>query len=294
VIAIESPTYFGLLHVLEALDLKALELPTDPVSGIELRALERALEAKSVAVCLLSSSFNNPLGCTMPDEEKIQLLNLLAKHGVPLIEDDVYGDIYFGVERPKPFSALDPSGDTIYCSSFSKTIAPGYRIGWLAARRHTPSILRHKLASTLTNPALPQAALADFLAYGAYDNHLRRIRRTFAENIDRMTRAVERGFPDGTRVSRPAGGFVLWIELPARIDTRTLFDEALRRGVCFAPGDVFSASGRYANCLRLSCGHSWDRRLERGLETIGEIAANAALGRRLPDRIVSLTPVTQI
>jgi len=294
VIAIESPTYFGLLHVLEALDLKALELPTDPVSGIELRALERALEAKSVAVCLLSSSFNNPLGCTMPDDRKIQLLNLLAKHGVPLIEDDVYGDIYFGVERPKPFSALDRSGDTIYCSSFSKTIAPGYRIGWLAARRHMPSILRHKLASTLTNPALPQAALADFLAYGGYDNHLRRIRRTFAENIDRMTRAVRRGFPDGTRVSRPAGGFVLWVELPARIDTRTLFDEALRRGVCFAPGDVFSASGRYANCLRLSCGHSWDRRLERGLETIGEIAANAALGRRLPDRIVSLTPVTQI
>src|SRR6202035_2510295 len=107
-IAIESPTYFGLLHVLEALDLRALELPTHSATGVDLPALERALEGKSVAACLLSSSFNNPLGCTMPDDKKTALLQLLANHEVPLIEDDVYGDIYFGGERPRPFSALDP------------------------------------------------------------------------------------------------------------------------------------------------------------------------------------------
>ena len=111
-ITIESPTYFGLLHVLEALDLRALELPTDAATGINLSALQRALERQSVAACLLSSSFNNPLGCTMPDSRKLDLLRLLAKYGVPLIEDDVYGDIYFGAERPKPFAALDPSADT--------------------------------------------------------------------------------------------------------------------------------------------------------------------------------------
>jgi len=274
-VAIESPTYFGLLHVLEASGIKVLELPTDPASGVDLEALERALETKSVTACLLSSSFNNPLGCTMPDESKIALLRLLGKHDVPLIEDDVYGDIYFGAERPKPFSALDPSGDTIYCSSFSKTIAPGYRIGWLATRRHMQRVLEYKLASTLSSPALPQAALADFLSCGGYDSHLRRIRRTFAENIDQMIRAIARSFPSGTKVSRPAGGFVLWVELPKPIDGRTLFDEALQHGICFAPGDVFSASGRYGHCLRLSCGHSWDRRIEAGVTTLGALASAA-------------------
>ena len=280
-IAIESPTYFGVLHVLEALDLKALELPTDSATGVDLSALERALEGRTIAACLFSSSFNNPLGCTMPDEQKIALLRLLAKHHVPLIEDDVYGDIYFGAERPKPFSALDPSANAIYCSSFSKTIAPGYRIGWLTAGRHMQSILEHKLASTLSSPALPQAALADFLSCGGYDNHLRRIRRTFAENIDQMIRTIERTFPDGTRVSRPAGGFVLWVELPKPIGSRVLFDAALRKGICFAPGDVFSARGRYGHCLRLSCGHGWGPRIEEGLETIGGLAKSLQ-ARELP------------
>jgi len=110
-IAIESPTYFGLLHVLEALGLRALELPTDAQDGVDLAALAHALERKSMAACLFASSFNNPLGCTMPEARKLELLQLLAKHGVPLIEDDIYGDIYFGGERPKPFGALDPAAD---------------------------------------------------------------------------------------------------------------------------------------------------------------------------------------
>src|SRR5262249_16520402 len=173
-IAIESPTYFGLLHALEALGLKALELPTDASTSVDLSALGRALERRSVRACLFSSSFNNPLGCTMPEEKKAALLQLLAQHDVPLIEDDIYGDIYFGQERPKPFSALDRYGNTIYCSSFSKTLAPGYRVGWIATERHMKRILETKSASTLCGPALPQAALAEFLATGGYDSHLRR------------------------------------------------------------------------------------------------------------------------
>jgi DNA-binding transcriptional MocR family regulator len=275
-IAIESPTYFGLLHVLEALGLRALELPTDAQDGVDLAALAHALERKSMAACLFASSFNNPLGCTMPEARKLELLQLLAKHGVPLIEDDIYGDIYFGGERPKPFGALDPAADTLYCSSFSKTIAPGYRIGWLVAGQRMQAVLRQKLASTLATPALTQAALADLLSCGGYDSHLRRIRRVFADNIDRMTRAIERGFPQGTRVSRPAGGFVLWVELPQPADTRVLFAEAVRRGICFAPGDAFSASSRFRHCLRLSCGYAWDRRIEAGVETIGALAGAPA------------------
>jgi DNA-binding transcriptional MocR family regulator len=279
-IAIESPTYFGLLHVLEALDLRALELPTDPTTGVDLAALAEALEKKSVAACLFSSSFNNPLGCTMPENKKAELLRLLAKHGVPLIEDDIYGDIYFGAERPRPFSALDRLVNTIYCSSFSKTIAPGYRIGWIATRRHMQNTLEKKLASTLCCPALAQAALADFLSSGGYDSHLRRVRRTFASTIDRMTRTIEYSFPKGTRVSRPAGGFVLWVELPDAIDSRVVFEKALGQGICFVPGDAFSATGRYRNCLRLSCGHGWDQRIEDALKTVGGIANGAQIRRR--------------
>ncbi|HEV2442827.1 MAG TPA: PLP-dependent aminotransferase family protein [Steroidobacteraceae bacterium] len=274
-IAIESPTYFGLLHILESLSLKALELPTDPAAGIDLAALERTLKQKAVAACLFSSSYNNPLGCTMPDDKKKEVLRLVAKHRTPLIEDDVYGDIYFGADRPKPFAAFDPTGNTIYCSSFSKTIAPGYRIGWLATGRHVQPLLEHKLASTFSGPALPQAALAEFLSCGGYDSHLRRIRRVFVESIARATRAIEQAFPPGTRVSRPAGGYVLWVELPHEIDTRALLDAALARDICFTPGDVFSAGRRYRHCLRLSCGHGWDARMEAGLKTIGELARRA-------------------
>jgi DNA-binding transcriptional MocR family regulator len=274
-IAIESPTYFGLLHALEALDLKALELPTDATEGIDLDVLQGALSAHRIAACLFSSSFNNPLGCTMPDAKKLAVLDLLARHDVPLIEDDIYGDICFGGERPRPFMALDRRGNTIYCSSFSKTVAPGYRIGWVTAGRHLSRILDAKAAFTLCGAVLPQAAFAEYLASGSYDSHLRRIRRVFAANIEQMTRAIDRSFPKGTRVSRPAGGFVLWLELPQPIKTRVLFQTALDHGICFAPGEVFSASGRYANCLRLSCGHAWDERIERGVARLGALAAEA-------------------
>lgn len=279
VVAVESPTYFGVLHTLEILGLKALELPTDATDGIDPAALEDALATGTVDACLLSSSFNNPLGCSMPDHAKVAVLDLLARHDVPLIEDDIYGDIYFGKERPRPFAAFDRGDNVIYCASFSKTLAPGYRIGWIAPGRHMQKVLEQKFATTLCGPALPQIAFADFLSSGGYDLHLRRIRRVFADNVAQMMRGVEKSFPAGTRLSRPAGGFVLWVELPKGIRTRRLLDEALRHGVCFAPGDVFSASGRYSHCLRLSCGHDWDERLADGIATLGRLAASYRLGQ---------------
>jgi DNA-binding transcriptional MocR family regulator len=277
-IAIESPTYFGLLRAIEALNLKALELPTEVAAGIDLAALAQALKSRRIAACLLASSFNNPLGCIMPDDKKLAVLELLARHQVPLIEDDIYGDIHFGTARPRPFIALDKRGNAIYCSSFSKTLAPGYRIGWIAAGRHMQQVLERKYATTLCGPVLPQVALAEFLASGGYDSHLRRITRAFQNNISQMTRAIEKSFPEGTKVTRPAGGFVLWLELPRSFNSRELFGEALENGICFAPGDVFSASVRYRNCLRISCGHPWSARIEKGLATLGALAS-AQLGR---------------
>jgi DNA-binding transcriptional MocR family regulator len=271
-IAVESPTYFGMLHTLEVLGLKALELPTDPTHGIDIGALARVLDTERVTACLLSSSFNNPLGSTMPQSAKRELLALLKRHDVPLIEDDVYGDIYFERERPKPFVALDNAADTIYCGSFSKTLAPGYRVGWIMPGRHAQRVLERKLAFSLCSPVLPQVALADFLAGGTYDAHLRRMRRQLEANLVRMTRAIEASFPAETKVSRPTGGFALWLELPRHFDSRALFDEALEQGICFAPGDVFSASRRFRNCLRLSAGCTWGARVEDGLHRLGRMA----------------------
>ncbi|HEV2676896.1 MAG TPA: PLP-dependent aminotransferase family protein [Aliidongia sp.] len=276
-IAIESPTYFGFLQAIEALDLKALELPTDAASGVDLEALRAALEAGSITACLFSSSVGNPLGGTMPDDRKGAVLDLLARHGVPLIEDDLYGDLSFAEDRPRPFMALRPAADVLYCSSFSKTVSPGYRIGWIVPGRHMAKVLETKFSVTLCGPALLQAALADFLISGGYDSHLRRMRRVFAGNIDQMIRTIEKVFPAGTRVTRPAGGFVLWLELPAGIRSRKLFGQALEQGICFAPGDAFSASDRYGHCLRLSGGYAWSDRIEAGLNALGEMAS-AALG----------------
>ncbi|RKP49356.1 PLP-dependent aminotransferase family protein [Trinickia fusca] len=277
-VAIESPTYFGLLHTLEVLGLKAFELPTDPTSGVDVAALERLLATETVAACVLSSSFNNPLGSTIPEAGKRQLLRLLETHAVPLIEDDIYGDIYFGRERPKPFIALEGGANTVYCSSFSKSLAPGYRVGWVMTGALMPRIVERKFGFSLTSAVLPQVALAEFLTSGGYDQHLRRIRRLFQDNLARMTSAIEASFPAGTRVSRPDGGFVLWVELPKRLDTRALFDDALEAGICFAPGDVFSASRRFRHCLRLSAGHVWNTSIDEGVRKLGALA-QAALSR---------------
>ncbi|MFM0180764.1 PLP-dependent aminotransferase family protein [Paraburkholderia nemoris] len=271
-IAIESPTYFGLLHTIEMLGLKAFELPTHPTRGIDVGALARLLESEPVAACVLSSNFNNPLGSAIAEPDKLELLAVLNQHSVPLIEDDVYGDIYFGRERPKPFIALDKGGNTIYCSSFSKTLAPGYRIGWLAAGTYVQQLIERKLAFSLCSPVLPQVALADFLESGAYEIHLRAIRRIFEENLARMTRVIEESFPSETKVSQPTGGYVLWLEMPRRFDSRALFNEALEKGICFAPGFAFSASGRFRNCLRLSAGHAWSDKIADGVRRLGQLA----------------------
>jgi DNA-binding transcriptional MocR family regulator len=271
-IAVEAPTHFGVLNALAALDLRPHELPADRREGVDLSALARALEQGAVKACLFSSSFNNPLGFTLTTERKVALLHLLATHQVPLIEDDIYGDIHFGGERPTPFAALDHSGNTLYCSSFSKTVAPGYRIGWVASRRYIQCILERKLAFTLTGPALPQAALAEFLSTGGYDSYLRRLRRTFEHTVAHTVRAIESGFPRGTQVTRPRGGYLLWVELPPPLRSRELFERALEEGICFVPGDIFSATGRYGNCLRLSCGHAWDTRIQQAVTRLGQMA----------------------
>ena len=286
-IAVESPTHFGVLNALTALDLKPYELTADRRDGVDLSALARALEEGAIKACLFSSSFNNPLGFTLRTERKIALLELLTSRQIPLIEDDIYGDLHFGRERPTPFAALDHSGNTLYCSSFSKTVAPGYRIGWIATRRYIQPVLERKLAFTLTGAALPQVALAEFLSTGSYDSHLRRLQRIFEYTVAHMVRTITMGFPPGTKVTRPRGGYLLWVELPRPLRSRDLFERALEQGICFVPGENFSASGRYGNCLRLSCGHAWNPLTEQALMKLGAMVSGLSR-EAMSERLASM------
>lgn len=265
VIAIESPTYFGVLQAIEDLGLKALEIPMHPRDGLDLDTLERAVQSRRIAACLAVPNFNNPLGSLMPDANKRRLLEILAKREIPLIEDDIYGDLYFGAHRPRVVQSFDQSGLVMLCGSFSKTLAPGYRVGWIAPGRFYDRVKGLKLTTTLASPALPQLAIAEFVANGGYDHHLRTVRRTYAEHVQRISHAVADSFPPEIKITRPAGGFVLWVELPPSVSALALHEQAFAEKISIAPGPMFSPKQSYTNFIRLSCGHHWSSRLERAI-----------------------------
>lgn len=277
VVAIESPSFYGLLQAIESLGLKALEIPTDPVTGISLEALELALEKWPVGACVLTANFSNPLGGCMPDEKKRALVSLLAARCIPLVEDDIYGDLGFEGRRPAALAAFDARHeDIIYCASFSKTLSPGLRLGWIVPGRWREKVEYLKYVNSLAAPTLSQLAVAEFLRHGGYDRHLRRVRRAYAGQVGRMIEAVGRYFPEGTRVTQPRGGFVIWLALPEQTDALALCREAMARRISIAPGPIFSPSGKYRNCIRLNCAQPWDDRLESALETLGGLARRLA------------------
>ncbi|NNF57922.1 MAG: PLP-dependent aminotransferase family protein [Rhodothermaceae bacterium] len=271
-VIVESPAYFGILQLIESLHLKALEVATDPREGLCLNELERALTKRRVVACIVTPNFHNPLGSRMPEAKKEILVRLCAVHDVPLLEDDLYGDLYFEAPRPTSLKAYDETGGVLSCSSFSKTMAPGYRIGWAAPGRYRDAVIRLKLASTIMTAAPLQHALTSFLQKGGVEVHLRRLRRAYADNLARLTQAVGEHFPEGTRATRPQGGFVLWVELPEAVSAVALYQEALRRKISIAPGPIFSATGQYAHHIRLSGGYPWSDRTDRALKTLGRTA----------------------
>ena len=276
VVAIESPAYLGTLLILQALGLRAVEVATDPRSGMLVDSLAVVLRRQRVSAVVASPTCQNPLGSVMPDKAKRAAAVLLARHDVPLIEDDVYGEAFHGGERPAPVKAWDRQGNVLLCSSFSKVLAPGYRIGWIAGGRFHDRVTRLKLATTLATPALPQLAIAAFLRSGSYSQFLKKVRRSYSDQVLRGREAVARFFPAGTRVTQPRGGFVLWVEMPKSVDSLKLTDEARSRGISISPGTLFSVHDRYRHCIRLSCGEPWTPQLDRAIETLGGIASRIA------------------
>lgn len=269
-IAIETPIYYGILRAIEQLNLRVLEIPTHPRDGISLEALSYALEHNTIHACMVVSNFNNPLGSCIPNDRKRQLVAMLAERNIPLLEDDIYGEIHFGTERPKVCKAYDSDGNVLLCSSFTKTLAPGYRVGWIAPGRYKNKVERLKLASTLATPSITQMAVAEFLANGGYDHHLRRIRQVYARQTISVSHAISQYFPQDTRVTRPAGGTVLWVELPEYVDSIKLYEQALLAGMTIAPGPVFSANRKYKNFIRLSVSF-WSDEVDRALQRLAQL-----------------------
>lgn len=276
VVAVESPTYFGLLHVLEALSLRALEIPADPENGMRLDVLERALQKQRVQACIALPAFSNPLGASMPDEAKQRLVAMLKEREIPLIEDDVFGALPFGPKRPRSCKAFDDSGLVLFCSSFSKTLAPGYRVGWVAPGRYYHQVRMAKLTHTLATATLPELAVAGFLTEGGYDHWLRSVRAVFKDNVAQARRAILEHFPAGTIVTDPNGGFLLWVTMPPKVDALELYDRALAKGISIAPGHMFSLEQRYTHCIRISCGERWSPRIEGAIRTLGSLAKRQA------------------
>lgn len=274
-VVVESPTFYAALQSLERMGLQAIEVPTHPREGIDLAALEAAIVRHRPKACWLMTTFQNPLGSLMPEAKKKALVALTTGHGVALIEDDVYAELYFGDQRPLPAKAFDTEGLVLHCGSFSKSLAPGYRIGWAAPGRFTRAVARHKLTSTLSASAPAQLALALYLERGGFDKHLRKLRAALMAQQAAFAQAVGHYFPAGTRATRPEGGYFLWVELPEGCDALHIHRQALAQGISVAPGPIFSASHAFTNCLRLNYGHAWSARTEQALATLGQIVAAA-------------------
>ncbi len=270
-IAMESPCYPGSLQLAVSLGLKVLELPTHPTTGIEVDALKKVIN--KIDLCLLVPNFNTPLGSLMPEENKKEVVRLLAKHGIPLIEDDIYGDLYFTGQRPKCCKSFDREGNVLLCSSFSKTLAPGYRVGWVAPGKYKDRILKLKWVHAISSSTVNNEAVANFLKSGRYDTHLRKLRLTLQQNYQYAVDAIAEYFPADTRISRPQGGLAAWVEFNKKVNTADLFDRAIKQKIGISPGRMYTLQNQFENCMRLSIGLYWTDELRQKLKTLGGIVS---------------------
>jgi DNA-binding transcriptional MocR family regulator len=271
IIAVESPCYFGLLQLVEALGLKAIEIPADAETGMSFEALKLALRQWPIKAILSVSTFSNPLGCTIPDDHKKAMIELAVQHDIPIIEDDIYGELQFEGRRPKTFKAFDPDGRVLWCSSVSKTLDPQLRVGWIAPGRYYEEVLRKKYTNYLASPSLPQAVTADVMSKGLFDRHLRQARATYKQRSEQLQDYAQKYFPEETRFSSPKGGFVTWFELPRGVDTTELYHQSRDLNIRIAPGELFSISGLYRNYFRLNYANEWSTEREQAMRQLGEL-----------------------
>ena len=272
-IAVETPTFYAMLHAIERMSMRAVEIPTDPVTGIDVDALEALLQSQKIAACMVMPNFQNPSGSMMPDTNKQRLVELAHRYDMPLIEDAVYSELFYGSAHPTSLKTYDRDGLVLHCSSFSKSLSSAYRVGWAIPGRYRSQVEKLKFLNTLATPTIPQRAIAAYLTQGGYERHLRRVRRSLLQQRDLMRHFILRFFPAGTQVSEPAGGYILWICLPSGVDAMELYRRCLALGITIAPGRIFASSNDYRNFIRLNYSYSWSKEIEQALKTIGKLAA---------------------
>lgn len=278
-IAVETPTYSGFLQVCQQLNLHVIEIPTDPAEGMSVGALEMALERWPIKACLVSVNYSNPTGGSMPRPKKKRLVELCAKHDIYVIEDDVYGDISFDpYYRPKPLKCFDKNHNVIYCNSFTKTVSPGLRVGWVVHEKLHTELEYNKYVLNLSSGTTAQHVIAEYLKTGKHDRFLQSVRHRYANQMAHIIERIRELFPVDTRVTQPRGGFILWLELPKHVDTLELLEYALRAGVSFMPGVLFSASGKYKNCIRLNCARDWRGCQDLALQRLADLCHQAVNG----------------
>lgn len=280
VVALESPTYFGFLDLLESLGLRALEVPTHPRTGLSLPALQLALDTQPVKALLAVPTLSNPLGAVMPLADKRALVAMLAAKGIPLIEDVIFNDLLATDERRRAVKAFDNDGGVMVCGSFTKTLAPGVRLGWVDAGRWRDRVATLKRVHGGATNVVLEHALADLLTQGGYEARLRRLSESMRQRLNEARRLIASHFPRGTRVSNPPAGYTLWVELPPDVDGMALLHQCATQGISFGPGALFTATDRFKTCLRLSFAGSWGEPERQALGQLGRMAVQMALGTR--------------
>lgn len=270
-VAVETPTYFGIYQAIESLGLKVVEIATDPATGVDLSHFEKMIKKFPVKACVFVPNYNNPLGSCMPDENKKKLAELISQHDIPLIEDDIYGELYFGKTRPKTCKYFDKKGLVMHCSSLSKSLAPGYRTGWAIPGKFIEEVKQIRRIHNISCPTLTQAAMANFLMHGRYEYHLKNIRKELHTQSLKYLQAIIEYFPADTKVSRPHGGFIMWLELNKKADAFKLRAEAMKHRIAFVPGKIFSSGSNYSNFIRLSFGKPWSNDVDYGLMMLGKL-----------------------
>jgi DNA-binding transcriptional MocR family regulator len=270
-VAVESPNYFGILQAIENMGLKVIEISSCFISGMELDCLQEAIAKYPVKAVVVVPNFNNPLGGCMPDENKKKLVDIITKHNIPLIEDDIYGELYFGKNRPLTCKYYDTKGLVMHCSSLSKSLAPGFRIGWTIPGKFLDQVRHLKRMQNISSPSLTQVAMAHFLKNGRYEYHLKNMRKALHTQALRYVQAIIDYFPADSKVSRPQGGFTLWVELNKKVNAFKLRTEAMKHHISIVPGKIFSASCGYGHCIRISFGKPWDEDADYGLMMLGKM-----------------------
>ncbi|MBG0777807.1 MAG: PLP-dependent aminotransferase family protein [Desulfovibrionaceae bacterium] len=276
-VVIPSPSYYCFLQTLEHLGLRAVEIPSHPDVGVDPADLRTVLDRLDVHACILSPNFNNPDGSLTPDDAKREIVRLLGERNIPLLEDDVVGDLYFGDQpRPTTCKTYDTKNIVTHCSSFSKTLASGFRVGWMIPAGYMAKAFDIKTVTNLSTASPMQMAVAAYLDSGRYDKHLRKLRQAVGDEAEAMRLHAQRHFPEGTRISHPKGGATLWLELDPKIDGSQFFLRAKQLGIGLCPGSIFTTQERFKNYIRLTCNGIWNPTRAAAIQTLGSLAAAMA------------------